>query len=146
MFRYLTYTGVFLLGFIIDAASKRAANKKPGSQKVLTVFEFRTLHNKGGAFGLLANRRKLLYVLGMLSFISGIVLFFLEKDHVFRLLLAVMLSGASGNMYERIRSGYVTDFFRIRYKRMPYTNIADMLLFIPALMLVIYYIFAGANG
>lgn len=146
MYRYLTYIIIFLSGFLIDVISKRYANKAIDQPFSIMFFEFRTLHNKGGAFGFLKRKRKLLYLLGIISFILGIILFAIERDHVFRMLLSAMLSGAAGNTYERIRSGQVTDFFRIRYKSMPYTNIADMLLFIPVLLILTYYMFTVTNG
>ena len=53
--------------------------------------------------------------------------------------MVLILAGAIGNLIDRIRVGYVVDFIELYYGgwRFPAFNVADMAIFLGAVMLVL---------
>jgi len=71
--------------------------------------------NTGVAFGMLQGMNTVFAVLAVIVSIA-IVIFFgriPEKDWLLRLALTLQLSGAVGNLIDRIQQGYVTDFVSV---------------------------------
>ncbi len=88
------------------------------------VFHLTYVKNFGAAFGILQNRRELFVVITFI--VIGIVIYFfkqLPKDWISKLALGLALSGAIGNLIDRVRLGYVVDFFD--FQVWPVFNIAD---------------------
>jgi len=92
------------------------------------------VHNRGAAFGLFKNQL-LLFVL--ISFFAILFIFFHLKNKnnpfLFQLSLSLILSGAVGNLIDRLRFGYVIDFLDFRV--WPVFNLADSALTIGAVLL-----------
>jgi signal peptidase II len=90
------------------------------------VFHITYVHNFGAAFGILAHRTGffILITVAVVLFI----LFFLRQvpgEHtLLRVALALQLGGALGNLIDRVRFGYVVDFFDFRV--WPVFNVADI--------------------
>jgi len=88
--------------------------------------------NYGGAFGFLAQRGDAAYIFLVLPIIiiAGLIYYLLRYQHseTVKFSLTCILAGALGNMYDRLRYGYVTDFIDVYYKQYhwPAFNIADM--------------------
>src|SRR5271157_1668828 len=88
--------------------------------------------NYGGAFGFLAQHGDAAYIFLVLPviIIAGLIYYLLRYQHTetLKFALTCILAGALGNMYERVRYGYVTDFMDVYYKQYhwPAFNIADM--------------------
>ena len=88
--------------------------------------------NYGGAFGFLAQRGDAAYIFLVLPIIiiAGLIYYLLRYRHIetVKFSLTCILAGALGNMYDRLRYGYVTDFIDVYYKQYhwPAFNIADM--------------------
>ncbi|MBX3144332.1 MAG: signal peptidase II [Trueperaceae bacterium] len=126
-----------------------------GSQEIALALGFSLTHvrNNGAAFGMLRNFD--LEVLGfhldgtfMLGLLSGIVALGLlvymlrggaRQPLLVRTALGMVLAGAVGNMIDRLRLGYVTDFihFSSGSFSFPVFNVADMCVVIGAGLLVI---------
>lgn len=90
------------------------------------VFHLTYVENPGAAFGLLANQTTFFIVITCLVII-GIIVFYHRLAHSSRWLrlgLALQLGGAVGNLIDRLRFGFVIDFFDFRI--WPVFNIADM--------------------
>lgn len=93
------------------------------------VFELRYLENRGAAFGMMQDMRFLLAA-GAVIVCGLIVYLYLRMPEKRRYLplriCAVLLcAGAAGNMIDRIRLGYVIDFFYFRLIDFPIFNVAD---------------------
>lgn len=88
-------------------------------------FRFTYVKNTGAAFGIFQNANKLLLILSILISLVVLWLYFKSEEEplIFRISLAMMLGGAIGNMIDRIRFGFVTDFIAVG--RFPVFNIAD---------------------
>ena len=87
--------------------------------------------NKGGLFGLHVAGcvRPLLFLVIPLAVIAGLAYYLVAYRLPFwtRLSLTLVLSGAVGNIYDRISLGYVIDFIVVHYKNYQYPafNVAD---------------------
>ena len=100
------------------------------------------VQNKGAFLGLMKNNTK--KVLGLSLIITGIIAGMLlaatgKKGNLFlRIGLTLMLGGAMSNVYERIRHGEVTDFFRLSGAKGPIKkiafNVGDWFIFLGALI------------
>ena len=88
--------------------------------------------NYGGAFGFLAQHGDAAYIFLVLPIIiiAGLIYYLLRYQHTetVKFSLTCILAGALGNMYDRLRYGYVTDFIDVYYKQYhwPAFNVADM--------------------
>ena len=85
------------------------------------------VENSGAIFGLIANQTELLIALGIAGSITILVFlyYFPPATTVGMLSFALILSGAVGNLINRIRLGYVIDFLSLQLFRWPAFNIAD---------------------
>ncbi|MBI4299576.1 MAG: signal peptidase II [Chloroflexi bacterium] len=101
--------------------------------------------NSGGAFGLFAGRNFPL----ILAAAVGILVIFLyyryppRESTLLRLSLALMLGGAIGNLVDRLRQGYVTDFVDLTL--WPVFNLADSSITIGVVALGYYLIFCSKD-
>jgi signal peptidase II len=88
---------------------------------------FRIVHwkNTGAAFGMFQNMNPVFMVLSVL--VSAVILYYFpqipRQDWLVRLSMSMLLGGASGNLIDRFRQGYVTDFISVG--KFPVLNIAD---------------------
>ncbi len=88
--------------------------------------------NYGGVFGFLSQHEAAGYIFIFLPIIviAGLVFYLLWYPHTetVKFSLACILGGALGNMYDRVRFGYVTDFIDVYYRQYhwPAFNVADM--------------------
>ena len=88
--------------------------------------------NYGGAFGFLSQHGAAAYIFLVfpIIIIAGLIYYLLRYQHAAaaKFSLACVLAGALGNLYDRLRYGYVTDFIDVWYNQYhwPAFNIADM--------------------
>ena len=99
--------------------------------------------NEGIAWSLLENKG---YIFIPITIIVAVVLsymIFKNKEKLFRLALAVILSGAIGNLIDRVLLGSVTDFFEFHFGSyvFPIFNVADICVVLGSIALVIYVLF-----
>ncbi|GAB4419982.1 MAG: hypothetical protein Kow00106_16390 [Anaerolineae bacterium] len=89
------------------------------------VFRFTHVRNSGAAFGLFPQGGFLF--LGIAILVSAIILYYYRQipadAWLVRLALGLQLGGALGNALDRLRLGYVVDFFDVSY--WPVFNVAD---------------------
>jgi signal peptidase II len=104
--------------------------------------------NTGSAFGLLANQAFLLIIIGIAGLL--VILLFLRYLSVATTLsmvsIGLILGGAVGNLTDRLRFGYVTDFVDFRLWgnfHWPVFNIADAALTVGILALIYYFYKSG---
>jgi signal peptidase II len=119
---------------VADQASKQWVRWSFGRGESRPVvegfFNFTYLRNTGAAWGLLDGHN---YWLGILSVLvlAGMLIFrrsFLTLAMEHKVALGLLTGGILGNLIDRIRLGYVTDFldFHIAGHHWPCFNIADM--------------------
>ena len=104
--------------------------------------------NTGSAFGLLANQAFLLIIIGIAGLL--VIVLFLRYLSVATTLsmvsIGLILGGAVGNLTDRLRFGYVTDFVDFRLWgnfHWPVFNVADAALTVGILMFLYYLYKSG---
>ncbi len=103
-----------------------------GQLRVSSWFSIVHWRNTGGLFGLMAQHEagRYIFFLVPLAIIAGLAYYLVayRLPNRSRFPLAFVLSGALGNMYDRIFDGSVLDFLLVSYKGYywPAFNVADM--------------------
>jgi signal peptidase II len=120
----------------IDQLTKAIARVKLlNTNQTKGIFSFSLVNNYGAFRGLLQkNRKALVFIQAISMFIIALILGIAiqRKDKVSSLGLSLILGGAMGNFIDRLKDGYVTDFFAIQWTKNLYYNLADMFIFIGA--------------
>lgn len=93
------------------------------------VFRLEYLENRGAAFGILQGQRVLLLLITLLISIALAFLYYkLPRTRRYlpmQIVLVLLVSGAAGNMIDRIGRTYVVDFFYCSLIDFPIFNVAD---------------------
>ena len=109
------------------------------------VFSLRYLENRGAAFGVLYGRQVFLVIVSIL--ITSMIIYFYgriphTKRHIYMRIVAVFIvSGAIGNLIDRIRLGFVIDFLFFELINFPVFNLADSFIVFAAILLLILSLF-----
>jgi len=134
MRRYLVFLIVPCI-FLLDRWTKLLTIENLAYLESIDLAPFFSLvhvRNFGGAFGLLAGYpfAKYVFMLLPLFIIAGLIYMMLAYRFSLGKMfaLALILSGAIGNIYDRIVIGYVIDFLDFYYKNWhwPAFNVADI--------------------
>ncbi len=119
---------------VIDQISKWLVveNLKGETSKAIinNILSFTYVENRGAAFGIFNNSRFLLLFISIII-MGFIVYLIINSDKYFeskiaKLILIIILSGAIGNMIDRIFIGYVVDFIELEFIDFAIFNIADI--------------------
>lgn len=123
-----------------------AASELAGTEGISVIGEllhFRYATNTGGAFSVLNGAPWLFFVL--IPLIMLLIIAFLvkykPKHWLPKLASSLILSGAVGNMFDRIVFGYVRDFIYVKAINFAIFNVADMAIVIGAILLGVYILF-----
>ena len=126
--RWALTTLVVALVLLADQGTKalvRSSIAEGEQHDVLGPLALVNVHNKGVAFGFLGDGGALVLVV---TFAALALLLAYFARHAERPLLwlptGLVLGGALGNLVDRVRQGYVTDF--IHFPHWPAFNVADM--------------------
>ena len=129
--------GLFLLIAAVVAAIDQATklwirSHLPLGESLPEVGFVRLIHvqNTGSAFGLFANQAFLLALIAVVGLVVILLFYrYLSEHSVLAVLsLGLVFGGAVGNLIDRIRFGYVTDFVDVRLwygYHWPAFNVAD---------------------
>ena len=100
-------------------------------------------HNTGAAFSMLSGKQTFLIILTsiLLMFLSVLYYFSKPKNILFEISLSFIISGAIGNLIDRILFGYVRDFIDLEFMNFAIFNIADCALTLGMIGLCIYILF-----
>lgn len=148
MKKYLFGTTGFIILFAADRITKVLALSLKGTDGIPVikdVFRLFYLENHGAAFGVLEGRRLLLLFVAFIILIAVAAAFiripFTKRYIPMDIILVLLLSGAAGNMYDRIKYGYVTDFLYFELIDFPVFNVADCYVVIAAFAAIFYIMF-----
>jgi len=120
------------------------------SYDIFSFFSFTYARNYGAAFSFLGDAggwQKYLFTTIAIA-VSSYLIYLLKKNHAreywHNSAYALILSGAIGNVIDRIIFGYVIDFldFDLGFYRWPTFNIADIAIFIGAAIMIIESLFS----
>lgn len=112
------------------------------------LFSIVHTQNRGAAFSLLDDAPdaiRAFFLIGVSGIVTVVIAYMLysalKKQAPLRaaIPLALILSGALGNMYDRVHSGVVTDFLLVYYKdwQWPAFNVADSAISVGAVLLIV---------
>jgi len=139
----LIYIILIVGGILIDQLTKYAAilYLEPISQMPLipNVFHLTYIENAGAAFGMMSGWQYFLIAFSILT-IVGLTYIFIHTPRerrfiAVRLSLCLIISGALGNLIDRLRFQYVVDFLDFRLIGFPIFNVADILVVMGGLLL-----------
>ena len=103
------------------------------------------VENRGVAFGMFSGQRWFILLLtGIIA--VGLIWFYKampKKKEYFplRVSLALVLSGAIGNIIDRLFRGYVVDFFEFTFFEWPVFNVADIYVVVGVILLALMILF-----
>jgi len=147
-------TGLTLVMVILDQLTKYLVVQQMALHQRISVipgfFNLTRIHNPGGAFGFMAGQshqiRALLFI--AISLVAAAFVLYLywqtpRRYPWFLTALALVFSGAVGNLIDRVREGAVVDFldFYIHQLHWPAFNVADSAISIGMTIIIIHLIF-----
>ena len=104
------------------------------------------LENRGAAFGILQDKR-LVFIILTTAIVLYLLYYFVKNiktsPMILNLSLAMIISGAIGNFYDRLIHGYVVDFLEFSFVKFPVFNVADILVTVGCALMIIYIILHG---
>ena len=108
----------------------------------LGFFHITLVRNTGSAFGLITNQAFLLSIVAIAGLVVVLLFFRYLKELGLAggIALSLIFAGALGNLVDRLRLGYVTDFIYVRlwgYVYWPAFNVADSAITVGALSLAV---------
>lgn len=112
-----------------------------GSQPILgSAFQLTLTHNTGGAWGLLPSGNVVFIVFALLAVVALLFAYHrMQREILVGAAFALALGGALGNLLDRLRWGYVVDFFDARIIHWPIFNIADSAITFGILLLLLHF-------
>lgn len=99
------------------------------------IFHLTYVENRGAAFGFFQNQ-KLFFVITTTIVVAAIIFYLLRTKNLMwplKIGLYLIIGGAIGNLIDRLRYGFVVDFFHI-VNRWPVFNIADSAIVVGAIL------------
>lgn len=99
-------------------------------------------HNEGLPFGALKEQRELVkqLPLAVVSAVSGIFVWLYPKKGYIpeKIGLSLIIGGGLSNLYDRMKRGYVVDYFSIQWKKLKKVvfNLGDICIFLGAVLLL----------
>lgn len=114
-----------------------------GSISVIqNVFHLTYVENRGAAFGMFQNNQMIFVVVAIVASIFGLYYLHIKKMHsIGKVGIMLIISGAIGNLIDRVRLGFVVDYFDFRIIWEYVFNVADVFVVVGTAMLCIYILF-----
>lgn len=147
MIFFMIAVAIFVLDFFIKQYIEK--NKTIGkSEKILKDRIIITkYHNQGAFLNFMEKRRDILLVISGIM-IGGItilmaIIFPQKGKRLLKTGIAFLAGGAASNVYDRIRRGYVVDYFSFSFYQKVIFNISDFFIFLGSIILAVRIIFKG---
>ncbi len=144
--RWKLFAMIVAAGLIVDQATKLYIHKSMFIYQTIPVipdiFNIFYIRNRGAAFSFLANVSwRLPFFILVSTFASAVILVAFcrlkESQKTAQTALALIFSGAVGNLIDRVRLGEVIDFLDFHWKthHWPAFNVADSCIFVGVALL-----------
>ncbi|MCM8762761.1 MAG: signal peptidase II [Candidatus Omnitrophica bacterium] len=137
-FYIIAIVSIIVFGLILDQFSKFLILKKlilnESVPIIKNIFHLTLIFNRGAAFGIFKNYTNFFIFTSILTIFF--IIFHLRRNKVIDRLtfsMILILTGALGNLIDRLRFGFVIDFLDFRI--WPVFNLADTMITIGALLL-----------
>lgn len=144
--RYGILLSVAAVALVADVVTKRlieASVPLYGSVPFIEPFlSWTHTQNTGAAFSLFQNGGVFFIVVAVI--VSALIVYYVPKlpagDWLSRIALGLQLGGALGNLIDRLRQGYVTDFVHFQIPQIgfdwPVFNVADSCIVVGVILLI----------
>lgn len=139
------YMALILLIFFTDLKVKEYIEENKEMHKSEEILNGKIIleryHNKGAMLNFLEHNVHLVKIISLSLF--GILLLFFafllpKKDNrILKLALSLILGGAISNIYDRVKKGYVVDYFSFKFLRKVVFNISDICIFIGSFIIAL---------
>lgn len=145
MYYYLIVVSILILDQVSKFLAVNYVKPQISIPLIENVFHLTYAENTGAAFSILSNKIPLLSIMTTI-FIIGLLIYLhmlISKKKGFQLLtlsLSFIIGGALGNLIDRIRLGYVVDFFDFRLINFAIFNVADCFIVVGSILLIILII------
>ena len=146
--RYALLGSVAALVLFLDQLSKWAVMRLIPEHRPVTViaglFDLVNIRNRGAAFGMMQGGKW--FFLAITGIACAAMLYFLIKERkrlhfMMTFSLALLLSGAIGNLIDRVALGYVRDMIYVALIDFAVFNVADMAVTVGCCLLVLDLLF-----
>ncbi|AUN15430.1 signal peptidase II [Paraclostridium sordellii] len=138
---------LIIIGLIaIDQISKYLAVKylvNIGSIPIIkNIFHLTYVENRGAAFGMFQNNQIIFIVVAIAACVFGLYYLYKKDLNILgKSAIILIISGALGNLIDRIRLGFVVDYFDFRVIWDYVFNVADVFVVVGTILLCVYIIF-----
>ncbi|WP_313131427.1 signal peptidase II [Anaerocolumna sp.] len=143
------YIALILIIFFLDLKVKEYIEENKEMHKSEEILNGKIIleryHNKGAMLNFLEHNVQLVKIISLSLF--GILLLFFafllpKKDNrILKLALSLILGGALSNIYDRVKKGYVVDYFSFKFLKKVVFNISDICIFIGSFIIVLLSFF-----
>ena len=140
------FAGILIIA-ILDQAAKFFAAGLLQSVKTFpvweNVFHLTYLENSGAGWGMFSEHTWILTALTFIVIVAVVAYIVVKrpKSILLNLALTSIIGGAVGNFIDRVRVGYVIDFFDFALINFPVFNVADCFITVGAILFMVYVIF-----
>ncbi|MDU6480472.1 MAG: signal peptidase II [Paeniclostridium sordellii] len=138
---------LIIIGLIaIDQISKYLAVNylaNIGSIPIIkNIFHLTYVENRGAAFGMFQNNQIIFIVVAIAACVFGLYYLYRKDLNILgKSAIILIISGALGNLIDRIRLGFVVDYFDFRVIWDYVFNVADVFVVVGTILLCVYIIF-----
>ncbi len=128
--QWVGLVAIALVAIVADQVTKAIATSSLtlGDPRVLVSgwFDLTYIHNTGIAFGQFTGQQSIVIVLELVAIVWMVVFFARTgaRHAAFPVAIGLLVGGASSNLFDRLRSGSVTDFLHVHH--WPIFNLADV--------------------
>lgn len=140
-----------ILILALDQGTKVWAARALSQEPLVLIpgaLELTYLENRGAVWGLMQGWR-IVFLVATLLFLAVIVWLYCRKRKdmsvLTRVILSLLVSGAVGNLIDRVLLGYVRDMIYVSLINFPVFNVADSAITIAAALLVIETLFVKSR-
>ena len=148
MKRWSLFSAIAVVGIIIDQITKVAIDRSMQLFDSIPIiehfFNITYVRNKGAAFSFLSNASwRLPFFITISTFAALVILIAFRKlrddQRLAHISLAMIFSGAVGNLIDRVRLGEVIDFLDVHWEQhhWPAFNVADSLICVGVFLLAL---------
>lgn len=141
----MIYIFIIIVGLILDRLTKiYAINNFIENPIEGPIINLTYLENRGAAFGILQDKRiffLLITVAIVLYLFYHFYTTYKTNPKILNVALAMIISGALGNFYDRLVNSYVVDFIEFSFVNFPVFNIADIFVTLGCALMIIYIVF-----
>lgn len=143
--RIITISMITVVCLLIDQLSKffivKYMNIADTIHIIKNFFRLTYVQNTGAAWSILSGNQ--LFLIGISLIVLGLFIYMMIKNKTMKkqemILVGVLLGGIIGNLIDRIRLGYVIDFFDFNFGsyNFPIFNIADIFIVLSGFLIIL---------